>query len=93
MAQYETVFFGFPVWWYDLPMSMWTFLESYDWGGKTIIPFFSHEGSSNGAGALPTVEKLAVGATVRSGDALSIRGGSVASSEDAVRDWVKGLSY
>ena len=30
MAQYETVFFGFPVWWYDLPMSMWTFLESYD---------------------------------------------------------------
>ena len=93
MTQYETVFFGFPVWWYDLPMSMWTFLESYDWGGKTIIPFFSHEGSSNGAGALPTVEKLAVGATVRSGDALSIRGGSVASSENAVRDWVKGLSY
>ena len=93
MAQYETVFFGFPVWWYDLPMSMWTFLESYDWGGKTIIPFFSHEGSSNGAGALPTVEKLAAGATVRSGDALSIRGGSVASSENDVRDWVKGLSY
>ncbi len=93
MAQYETVFFGFPVWWYDLPMSMWTFLESYDWGGKTIIPFFSHEGSSNGAGALPTVEKLAVGATVRSGDALSIRGGSVASSENDVRDWVKGLGY
>ena len=93
MAQYETVFFGFPVWWYDLPMSMWTFLESYDWDGKTIIPFFSHEGSSNGAGALPTVEKLAAGATVRSGDALSIRGGSVASSEDAVRDWVKGLGY
>ena len=30
MAQYDTVFFGFPVWWYDLPMSMWTFLESYD---------------------------------------------------------------
>ena len=93
MAQYETVFFGFPVWWYDLPMSMWTFLESYDWGGKTIIPFFSHEGSSNGAGALPTVEKLAAGATVRSGDALSIRGGNVASSENDVRDWVKGLSY
>ena len=93
MAQYETVFFGFPVWWYDLPMSMWTFLESYDWGGKTIIPFFSHEGSSNGAGALPTVEKLATGATVRSGDALSIRGGNVASSENDVRDWVKGLGY
>ena len=93
MAQYETVFFGFPVWWYDLPMSMWTFLESYDFSGKTVIPFFSHEGSSNGAGALPRVTELAKGANVRTDDALSIRGGSVASSENAVRDWVKGLNY
>ena len=93
MAQYDTVFFGFPVWWYDLPMSMWTFLESYDFSGKTVIPFFSHEGSSNGAGALPRVTELAKGANVRTDDALSIRGGSVASSENAVRDWVKGLNY
>jgi len=93
MVQYDTVFFGFPVWWYDLPMSMWTFLESYDFSGKTIIPFFSHEGSSNGAGALPTIEKLAEGATVRSDDALSIRGGSVADSEEDVHEWVQGLGY
>ena len=91
MAQYDTVFFGFPVWWYDLPMPMWTFLESYDFSGKTIIPFFSHEGSSNGAGALPTIEKLAEGATVRSDDALSIRGGKVDGSENDVREWVRGL--
>jgi flavodoxin len=91
MAQYDTVFFGFPVWWYDLPMSMWTFLENYDFSGKTIIPFFSHEGSSNGAGALPTIEKLAEGATVRSDDALSIRGGEVDGSENDVREWVRGL--
>ena len=93
MAQYDTVFFGFPVWWYDLPMSMWTFIESFDWSGKTVIPFFSHEGSSNGAGALPRVTELAQGANVRTDDALSIRGGSVASSENAVREWVKGLNY
>ena len=93
MAQYDTVFFGFPVWWYDLPMSMWTFLESYDFSGKTIIPFFSHEGSSNGAGALPTIEKLAEGATVKSDDALSIRGGKVDGSESDVRAWVQGLGY
>ena len=93
MEQYDTVFFGFPVWWYDLPMSMWTFLESYDFSGKTVIPFFSHDGSSNGAGALPRVAELAKGANVRTDDALSIRGGSVASSESAVRDWVKGLNY
>ena len=91
MAGYDTVFFGFPVWWYDLPMSMWTFLESYDFSGKTIIPFFSHEGSSNGASALPTIETLATGATVRSSDALSIRGGNVDESESEVREWVRGL--
>ena len=91
MAGYDTVFFGFPVWWYDLPMSMWTFLESYDLSGKTIIPFFSHEGSSNGASALPTIETLATGATVRSGDALSIRGGNVDGAENEVREWVRGL--
>ncbi len=93
MAQYDTVFFGFPVWWYDLPMCMWTFLESYDFSGKTIIPFFSHEGSSNGANSLSTVENLAKGATVKSDDALSIRGGEVASSQDTVIDWVKNLNY
>ena len=90
---YDMIFFGFPVWWYDLPMSMWTFLESYDFSDKTIIPFFSHEGSSNGAGALPRVEELAAGADVRSDDALSIRGRNVADSENEVREWVRGLDY
>ena len=89
MANYDTIYFGFPVWWYDLPMPMWTFLESYDFKGKTIIPFFSHEGSSNGANALPTLQKLAKGATVLTKDALSIRGGNVAKSEKEVRAWVK----
>ena len=93
MSEYDTIFLGFPVWWYDLPMPMWTFLENFDFSGKTIIPFFSHEGSSNGANALPTVERLATGATVRSDDALSIRGGNVDGSENDVRMWVQGLDY
>lgn len=93
MSEYDTIFFGFPVWWYDLPMPMWTFLENFDFSSKTIIPFFSHEGSSNGADALPTVERLATGATVRSDDALSIRGGNVDGSENDVRMWVQGLDY
>lgn len=92
LAQYDTVFFGFPVWWYDLPMCMWTFLESYDFSGKTIIPFFSHEGSSNGAGALPRIESLASGATVRSNDAISIRGGSVDGAEEEVREWARSFN-
>ena len=93
LAKYDTVFLGFPVWWYDLPMPMWTFLERADLSGKTVIPFFSHEGSSNGASSLGTIEKLAEGAEVKSGDALSIRGGSVDSSEEEVREWVRNLGY
>ena len=93
LAKYDTVFFGFPVWWYDLPMPMWAFLESVDLSGKTVIPFFSHEGSSNGANSLDTVEKLAAGAEVKRDDALSIRGGKVDSSENDVREWVKNLGY
>ena len=93
LAKYDTIFFGFPVWWYDLPMPMWTFLESVDLTGKTVIPFFSHEGSSNGANALPTIEKLADGAEIRTDDALSIRGGSVDGSEQQVRTWVKDLGF
>lgn len=56
MAGYDTVFLGFPIWWYDLPMPVWTFLEEYDFSGKTVIPFFTHNGSSSGAGSLGTLE-------------------------------------
>ena len=40
MKKYSIVFVGFPIWWYDLPMPVWSFLEEYDLSGKTIIPFF-----------------------------------------------------
>ena len=66
LAGYDTVFFGFPVWWYDLPMPMWTFLESYDFSGKTIIPFISHEGTSSGGSAFRNMKELAPGADIRS---------------------------
>ena len=93
MAKYDTVFFGFPVWWYDLPMPMWTFLESVDLSGKTVHIFFSHEGTSDGGSALSTIGTLAKGATVNTDNALSIRGSKVKNSEEDVRDWVKELGY
>lgn len=87
MAQYDVIYVGFPVWWYDLPMPVWTFLEEYDLSGKTIIPFFSHNGSSNGANSVKRVTELADGATVLSDDALSIRGSNVSDSENEVKEW------
>ena len=50
MDQYEYVFIGYPNWWGGLPMPVFTFLEEYDFTGKTIIPFASHEGSGLGSG-------------------------------------------
>lgn len=93
LAGYDTVFFGFPVWWYDIPMPMYTFLDSYDFSGKTIIPFLSHEGTSNGGSAKETIEQHASGADLRFDDALSIKGGDVESSEQDVRSWVNSLGY
>ena len=93
MAGYDTIFLGFPIWWYDLPMPVWTFLEEYDFSGKTVIPFFTHNGSSSGAGSLGTLEKLLPSATVRTGDALSIAGNSVSGAENKVDSWLSGLGY
>ena len=91
MAQYDTVYLVFPVWWYDLPMPVWTFLEEYDWNGKTIIPCFSHNGSASGANSVNRVAELAAGADVWTDKALSISGNSVADSEKEVRDWADSV--
>ena len=45
MVQYDTVFVGFPIWWYQAPRIIETFLESYDFSGKTVIPFATSGGS------------------------------------------------
>lgn len=87
MAQYDVIYLGFPVWWYDLPMPVWTFLEEYNLEGKTVIPFFSHNGSANGANSVNRVTELAKGATVLSDEVLSLRGSDVGDSETKVKEW------
>lgn len=91
MARYDVIYLGFPVWWYDLPMPVWTFLEEYDLSGKTVIPFFSHNGSSNGANSVKRVAELADGATVLTENALSLRGSNVSGSEQEVKEWVRDI--
>ena len=89
MDKYDVIYIGFPIWWYDLPMPVWTFLEEYDLSGKTIIPFFSHNGSSNGAGSLDTISKLAPNSEILSDDAISVRGSDVADSESKIKEWAR----
>ena len=84
---YSTVFIGYPIWWGNASWVLDGFIAANDFTGKTIIPFFSHNGSSNGANSLSRVAELSAGATVLTDDALSIRGSSVAGSEKEVKQW------
>lgn len=45
VGEYDTIFIGYPNWWGDMPMPVYTFLEKHDWKGKTVVPFCTHEGS------------------------------------------------
>ena len=72
MGSYDTVFVGFPVWWYVEPRIIDTFLESYDFSGKTIVPFATSGGS--GLGKAPErMQKLVPGAKVTGGKLLNGR--------------------
>ena len=77
MPQYDVVFVGFPVWWYREPSIIDTFMESYDFAGKTVIPFATSGGSGLGDSAA-NMQKLAKGAKVVNGKRFR---GSVSSEE------------
>ena len=84
---------GFPIWWYDLPMPVWSFLEEYDLSGKTIIPFFTHNGSSSGASSISTVAKLCPDSTVLTDDYFTYLGKNVDEAESDVDEWLTELGY
>lgn len=88
MDDYNTIFIGFPNWWYDLPMAVYTFLEEYDFSGKTVIPFTTHEGSrfSNND---QTIKNMLTGASVL--DGLAVRGGDAVDAEQEVNKWLDQL--
>ena len=66
MAQYDTVFVGFPIWWYREPSIIDTFMEAYDLTGKTVVPFATSGGSGLGD-SYKNMQALAPGATVYDG--------------------------
>jgi len=88
MDQYDTVILGYPNWWGTFPMAVFTFLEEYDFSGKTILPFSTHEGSGLGSSERD-IRKLCPGATVLPG--LAIRGGSVGRADQLVANWLKSI--
>lgn len=87
---YDVVFLGYPNWWGDMPMAVYTFLEKHDWRGKTIMPFCTHEGSGL-SGTERRIADACKGATV--GKGLALRGATAQNKRDearkAVQSWLE----
>ena len=86
MAKYDTVYLGYPNYWGTMPMAVFTFLEQFDFSGKTILPFCTHEGSGLG-NSEKDIRNLCPHATVKKG--LAIRGGKVNEAKEAMEQWIK----
>lgn len=89
LEDYDVIFLGYPNWNADLPMPLYTFLESYDFSGKTIIPFVTH-GGSGFSRTISTISSLQPNATVVE-DGLSISRGNVANAAQEAMGWASGI--
>ncbi|MFD8971408.1 flavodoxin [Streptomyces sp. NPDC059593] len=90
LAEYDTVFIGYPIWWYDMPMPLHTFLEGHDFKGKNVIPFSTH-GGSRLAGTVDSIVTAMPGATVV-GDAFTISRDDMDDATAQVTEWIAGLN-
>ena len=94
VKDYSIIFVGYPIWWGDLPMAVYTFLESNDFTGKTVIPFNTHEGSGQ-ASTVQAIEATCSGAEVLSG--LAIRGSIAQDDQDSAREtvlaWLQNMGF
>lgn len=86
MDDYDTIFLGYPNWWGDMPMILYTFLEEYDLSGKTIVPFNTH-GGSGFSNTIQTIAELQPGADVLE-DGFTVSRNNVAEVEDDVVSWL-----
>lgn len=90
-ADYDTIFIGYPVWWYTIPMVLETFFDKYDLSGKTIIPFNTHAGSRDG-GTYKTIQEREPNAKVLEGLAIAGSDAGSDSAKASVTEWIKGLN-
>nr|WP_326185251.1 cyclophilin-like fold protein [uncultured Oscillibacter sp.] len=90
MEQYDTVFIGYPVWATTLPQAVRTFLTTYDFSGKTVIPFCTHNGYGAGR-SFSTVAELAAGSLAL--DGIAIQASDVPEAQDTVAAWLSELGF
>ena len=88
MASYNVILLGYPNWWGTMPMPVFTFLEEYNFSGKTIAPFCTHEGSGLGR-SVADINKICPQSTILNG--LAIRGGEVKNANGEVSGWLREI--
>jgi len=89
MEQYDTIFIGFPIWWYTMPQAMFTFLEEYDFSGKTMIPFATHGGYGVGS-SVEDIQTLCPDAKVVE-DIFEAERDDIIGQTKEISSWVKKL--
>lgn len=93
VEDYDIIFLGYPNWWGDTPMAVYTFIEKHNWQGKIIIPFCTHEGSGLGS-TENKLKKACTGATFRNG--IAVQGATAQNRQDqarkSVKDWLDKLN-
>ena len=90
LDDYDVIFVGYPIWWYDMPSIMYTFFEQYDFAGKTIIPFTTHGGSQL-SGTVETIAELEPDATV-SDQEYTVSRNDVTDAASEVAEWISSLN-
>ena len=95
MQDYDVIFLGYPIWWSDMPMAVYTFMESYDFQGKTIIPFCTSAGDVLTGRESSIIPEHAKGAKVL--DGLGIEGKRAQQNPDSVKPevqkWLAKLGF
>ena len=88
LTQYDTIYLGYHNSWGTMPMAMFTFLEHFDFTGKTIFPFCTHEGSGMG-NSEADIKRLCPGAQI--GKGLALKGGSVNYAQPEIKEWLEEI--
>lgn len=84
--EYDTIILAYPNYWGTMPMAVFTFLEEFNFSGKTILPLCTHEGSGMGHSE-NDIKKLCANSDVKSG--LAIQGGTVKDAKSKIEKWLK----
>lgn len=88
-SEYDVIYLGYPNWWYGMPMPVYSFLEEYDFSGKTIIPF-NTSGGSGFSDTIAEIKKLCPNATVL--DGYTTNGNGVENKHQEITEWLEKIN-